>query len=151
MGKQPLTTGEGVRAFVTFRLARVQNQLNAQASNILRDLCDLSLTEWRVVSLVHALKETTATVISREAQMDKGQISRAVKSLVKNGYLNAATNERDSRLNILSLEQKGIEVFDKVVEVMKARQVRLTSEITADELDVFYSVLDKLEAQTKTR
>lgn len=138
----------GLKSFVTYRLARVQNRLNAQAAALLRANCDLSLTEWRVISLVNLLDVTTATVMAREAEIDKGQISRAVKSLTDNGYLFAKDSDRDGRQTLLSLSPKGYAIHARLIEIMRGRQQRLIEDISENELEAFYKVLEKLDAKT---
>ena len=136
--------GTGLPSFVTYKIARVQNRLNAQATAILRKHTDLSLTEWRIISIVNLLKSTTASTISREVGMDKGQISRAVKPLIDRGLLEPCEHEKDSRQTILCLTNRGQEVVDEHSKIMRARQDSLTQNIEDDELDVFYRVLEKL-------
>ena len=146
------TTGrfrEGLPSFVTYRIARVQNRLNAQATALLRKHTELSLTEWRVMSLVNLRGAITASGISREAEMDKGQISRAVKPLIRKGLLETKEHAKDSRQTILRLSERGSEIVRRNSEVMRNRQERLTHNISQDELDTFYSVLDKLFENTE--
>lgn len=138
----------GLRSFLTFRLAQVQNRLNTQAGALLRAHCDLSLTEWRVISLANLLGATTATVMSREAQMDKGQVSRAVKQLIENGYLTSKSSENDARQSILSLSDSGAELHARLITVMRDRQMRLIQNISESDLRTFYKVLDTLAAQS---
>lgn len=138
----------GQRSFVTYRLARVQNRLNAQASGLLRAHSDLSLTEWRVISLANMLGETTATVMAREVDMDKGQISRAIKGLIEAGHLTAQSSERDARQSLLRLSASGAALHSKLISIMQQRQKDLVEDIDDSELQTFYAVLNKLEAKT---
>ena len=135
---------EGLRSFVTYRIARVQNRLNAQAAAILRKHTELSLTEWRILSLVNLMGPTTASAISREVEMDKGQISRAVKPLIDRGLLDPAEHARDNRHPILRLSDVGAEIVRENSQVMRGRQERLTHNISDEELATLYELLDKL-------
>lgn len=141
-----LTTrrGTGLLSFVTFRIARVQNRLNAQAAAILRKHTDLSLTEWRIVSVVNLLGHATASAISRDVGMDKGQISRAVKRLIDKKILETGDHAKDNRQTILRLSEPGKKIVTDNFEVMRDRQQRLTQNISDQELDVFYGVLERL-------
>lgn len=142
------TFSKGQRSFVTYRIARVQNRLNAQASALLRAHCELSLTEWRVISLAHILGETTATAMAKEVEMDKGQISRAIKGLTAAGHLIASNNKKDARQSLLRLSDSGAALYERLISVMLKRQQDLTADIDDDELDAFYRVLNKLGAKT---
>ena len=71
------TPDEGVLSrFMTYRLARLHARLNVQASRILQDVAGLSLTQWRVLSLVGSHRGATATQLTRVSAMDKGLFSR---------------------------------------------------------------------------
>jgi len=140
----PTDIEDGLRSFITFKIARVQNRLNAQASALLRKHTELSLTEWRILSLVNTMKTTTASAISREAEMDKGQISRAVKQLIDRGFLSANAHVIDQRQTMLSLTDRGQSEVTENIKIMHARQKRLTQHIDDHELAAFYRVLDKL-------
>lgn len=136
----------GLPSFITFRLARVQNRLNVQASATLSAHSDLSLTEWRMISLIHASGETSAADLSRTAQMDKGQISRALKSLAAKGYIATRSSASDQRQSLLRLSGAGAILHRRLVAIMRRRQERLTSALSDVELAAFYAALEKLEA-----
>lgn len=150
MSDSNLMENKGQRSFVSYKLARVQNRLNAQAAGLLRAHSELSLTEWRVISLASLLGETTATAMAREAEMDKGQISRAIKGLLSAGYLTSQNNARDARQSLLQLSKKGEAVYDRLINVMRQRQRDLTLGIEDAELEAFYRVLEKLEGNITT-
>lgn len=135
--------------FITYRLARVQNLLNAQAIATLRTNSDLSLTEWRVLSLIVGEETTNASAISRLAQMDKGQISRGIKRIAGRGYIESQTDDHDHRQINLTPTPKGIETYERLVKIMRRRQRLLNEDITDDERRAFFATLDKLETRAK--
>lgn len=138
---------QDLSSFVTFRIARVQNTLNAQASATLAAHCDLTLTEWRMLASIEARGQTTAAEIARHTQIDKGQVSRAVKSLKGRALLKAGAAATDQRQQTLTLSAQGRAVFERVVVVMRKRQEMLTQDIAPEDLRTFFSVLDKLQAR----
>lgn len=135
---------EGLRSFVTFRIMRVQNKLNAQAAAMLRKHTELSLTEWRIVSLLNLTGPTTASSISRVAEMDKGQISRGIKPLIERGLVKTSEHEQDNRQTILALTDEGSKIVRENSKIMRARQQRLTHDISDAELKLLYDILDRL-------
>ena len=139
------------RAVITYRIAKTANLLNAQAAHVLRKNSSLSLTEWRIISLINAVDETTASEIAKTTFIDKGQISRTVRSLADKGLL-LAKQRRGSRRNIeLELSPEGKALHRRIVAIMTNRQRHLTSEFTSEELAAFHSALDKLERASKKR
>lgn len=141
----------GLDSFVTFRLGQVQNRLNAQAAHVLRARSSLSLTEWRVISLINAAGRASAAELLRVSRMDKGQLSRTVKSLVAKGIVNGEVETGTRRQTVLSLSADGKRLHDRIVAVMLERQRHLTGGISDRELEAFYSVLDRLSAASERR
>lgn len=137
--------GASLKSFVTFRLARLQSRLNAQAMRLLKAHSDLSLTEWRVLGVIALLEQGTLSDIVRETELDKGQLSRGITSLVKKGYLRSKVNKSDQRQHNLHLTQSGQALHDTILPVMRNRQRHLTAEIDPVALDTMLRVLDQLE------
>ena len=131
--------------FLTYRLARVQAKLNTQANRILRATSGITLTQWRVIALVGAAGQARLSDLAKAAALDKGLLSRAVKTLVEDGSILTRTDENDHRAQVLSLSGKGQQIFERTLPVTRARQHRLREGLTEEELAVFRQVLDKLE------
>lgn len=131
--------------FITFRLARLQARLNAQAARILKDASGLSLTQWRIIAWLGWRGPTRASDISRLAQIDKGLFSRKLKTLVAQGVLTSEPDKTDQRQHMLRLTAEGTRLFETTLPVMQRRQRALTGALTPEELTTFFAVLDKLE------
>ncbi|MEM6309474.1 MAG: MarR family winged helix-turn-helix transcriptional regulator [Pseudomonadota bacterium] len=134
-----------LRHFVTFRLARLQSKLNAQGIRKLKLNSDLALTEWRIISIAAQSDETTLSSIAQETELDKGQLSRAVKTLAERGLLVSRVNSDDHRQNLLKLTEAGRAQYDKILPVMQKRQSDLTSGFSKQDMDTLMSLLDRLE------
>lgn len=141
---------QDLKSVITFRLARLQNNLNTQASAILKAHSALSLTEWRIISTFEMLGETTLTDIANWSQVDKGQLSRTIKNLIQRGYLNSLPSKSDGRQQILSLSDKGHAQYLVLLPVMRKRQQNLIAGISAEDLAAFNHVIDQLNANIQT-
>lgn len=131
--------------FLTYRLSRVQAKLNAQATRMLRETSGITLTQWRVIALVGAAGQTRLSDLAKEAALDKGLLSRNLKTLIEAGVVTARMDDKDHRSQILNLSPKGQEIFEHTLPVTRARQKKLREALTENELHVFRRVLDKLE------
>lgn len=131
--------------FLTYRMARVQAKLNAQATRILREHADITLTQWRLIILLEAQGQTTAAHLSRVAAMDKGLISRNIKFLVDLGLVDTQRDEIDSRSHHLKLTEAGHKMQSNLMPRMRARQMELRSRLSDEENRLFISVLKILE------
>ena len=134
-----------LRRFVTYRISRVQAKLNAQATRLLRKASGITLTQWRVIALIGAAGQTQSSTLSKEAALDKGLLSRNLKTLIEDGVVLSKTNAGDHRVQILSLTNKGRAIFEKTLPVTRARQAQLRQGLSDEDLRVFHKVLDHLE------
>ena len=98
--------------FLTYRISRVHQKLNVQATRILQDSVGLTLSQWRVIAFIGGAGEVTASELVKYTAMDKGLVSRNVKSLIESGLVSSSNHENDSRVHLLSLTQKGQGIFE---------------------------------------
>ncbi|MFC6637687.1 MarR family transcriptional regulator [Sulfitobacter sp. JBTF-M27] len=138
-------------SFVTFRFARLQNSLNAQATFLLRSKADLSLVEWRLIQSLRMFENASMTELSGHVQMDKGQLSRKISAMVKKGLLRVEKDKHDQRVQHLHLTEKAQRLSDQMMPTMEARQTLLLADVPEDDLATFYRVLEKIEEASKIR
>lgn len=131
--------------YLTYRMSRVQAKLNIQATRMLRAASGITLLQWRIIALIGAAGQTRMSELSKEAALDKGLLSRNLKTLIEDGVVNAFQDKSDHRAQNLSLSAKGIDIFERTLPVSRRRQQLLHDSLTAEELRVFRRVLDKLE------
>lgn len=137
--------------FLTFRLSRVQAKLNSQANAILQHHSDLTLSQWRVLSLVGAFAPTQMSQVAKKSTLDKGLLSRNLKNLIADGLVSSEQDAKDQRVHHLDLTANGQSVYDKVLPIMQKRQAFLRAAMSEDEFESFLSGLDKLEVAAENR
>jgi DNA-binding MarR family transcriptional regulator len=138
-------------SFVTFRLARLQSSLNAQATALLKAKAGLSLVEWRLIQVLRMFENASLTEIAGHVQMDKGQLSRKIKAMVNKGLLRVETDKEDQRVQHLHLTEAAQDLSQRVMPMMEARQKLLLGDVSPEDLETFYRVVDKIEAASKIR
>ena len=131
--------------FLTYRVSRLHGKLNAQASKILRASVGISLNQWRMIAFIGGTSELTASELISYTGMDKGMVSRNVKTLFEMGYVKSKAHSTDTRLHILSLTPEGRKVFDKALPIMRRRQAHLKAKLSETEIAIFQKVMDDLE------
>ena len=139
-----------LKSFITYRLSRLQSQLNAQAIRLLKENSNLSLTEWRIAAVTALTGTCTLSDMVRDTGLDKGQLSRAVAGLVKKGYLVSKVNELDQRQHLLQLTKAGTLLHAHLLPIMRARQEHLIAQIDPDDFARALNVLDQLEQAAGT-
>ncbi len=139
-----------LRQFITYRISRLQNSLNAQAGHVLSKLSDLTLTEWRILYILRSMSTATMSQIVQESRLDKAQISRSIKALVEKGYIASAQDDQDQRRQLLSATAKGRAIKDKILPIMIRRQEAMTEGLSDEDIKTFLRILDHLD-ETATR
>jgi len=85
--------------FLTYRISRLHGKLNAQASKILRESVGISLNQWRMIAFIGGAGKLAASELIGYTGMDKGMVSRNVKTLFELGYVKSKAHETDSRVH----------------------------------------------------
>ena len=138
-------------SFVTFRMARTQNKLNAQATAILKSKSSLSLVEWRIIMLSRLYDGASMSRIAAEVQMDKGQLSRKIAAMTKKGLIYTQPDEKDHRIQQLHLTEQAQAIANVMEPIMRRRQEKLVEGVDAAELEAFFRVLDQIEVASESR
>lgn len=133
---------------LTYRLARLQSQLSAQASDILAHIADVSLSEWRILAILTNPDIAFQKDVLQAMGLDKGQISRTLKRLSGKGYIVLSLDKKDHRQKKIQLTPHGKALVEKIVPVMLARQAHLQSEFDDKELQALFDYIERLEQKT---
>ena len=104
--KKSLVSLKGSHPFkkiLTFRLLRLQANLNTQVADLLRRHDSVPLAHFRVLNLIFNNLATTQKEITEQAELDKGQVSRIVERLINEGLLVSESDTEDKRVLRLHL------------------------------------------------
>lgn len=145
------SSARSLTSFVTFRMSRTQNKLNAQANFLLKSQSDLSLVEWRVIQLLKLFDGASMSKLSAEVQIDKGQLSRKINTMVAKGLIVAKPDARDHRKQNLHLTPKAKAVSDAIMPLMQKRQALLLAGVSEAELETFFKVLAVIDQAADER
>lgn len=136
-----------VADLVSTRLLRLSNTLALYSGRRYRAQFDVTLPEWRVMSIVASRDGTTARDISRVLATDKAWVGLSVKALAKRGYLTRTSDKEDSRRVLLSLTRQGREMHDAIMAIARQRQRRLLATLPAGAAETLSACLDLLQAE----
>jgi len=130
---------------LTFRLSRIQANLNAQAADLLRRHGGVPLAHWRVLVILFEKMATTQKEIVEAAEFDKGQVSRIVDRLIEQGYLVSESYVADKRVRKLLLTDAAHQMIDRILPLMRRRQQHLRSPFSEDDLTTLFDYFDRLD------
>lgn len=76
--------------------------------------------------------------------LKRSSISLMLNNMEKSGLIERVLVSEDARLKKLVLTEKSHKLYEKISIAINSVENRLSQEITEDELEVFYNVLDKI-------
>ena len=130
---------------MTYRLSQLNAKLTAQATRLLRKHAGMSVVQWRMLALIHASAPITSSVLVKAVAMDAGLFSRNLKSLISDGLVLSRINNNDHRQQVLRLSKRGTDQYERAAPLMQERRKDLTKNISAKDLNTFFSVLGQIE------
>ena len=131
--------------FLPYRLNRLTEALSHRVSLAYKAEYDLSRAEWRAFALLGQAQAMTATDISYYSTMHKTKISRAILTLEKRRWVRRDVDEKDRRLERISLTQQGRRAYDKLVPMMQAEEAKLMARLGAENSKALQKGLAALE------
>jgi DNA-binding MarR family transcriptional regulator len=143
MAKPVINHERYVPALINF----LSNKLATGASSAYRREFGVGVTEWRVLSLLAGEDACSAQQISGYFDLDKGLVSRTIKSLANNGSVTVSDQAGDNR-RAVSLTKAGRALHDRIIELALDREHVLLGCLDPGEVDVLIDMLRRLLAQT---
>ena len=106
---------KSVTDLLTYRLLRLSNTLGLYSNRRYRNELDVTLPEWRVLSIIALLETTSARDISRALATDKAWVGLTVQKLERRGFVRRVSDSEDGRRTLVSLTRQGREVHDIIM------------------------------------
>lgn len=138
---------KSVTDLLTYRLLRLSNTLGLYSNRRYRKQFNVTLPEWRVLSIIALHETTTARDISRALATDKAWVGLTVEKLVQHGLVQRSTDKRDLRRALVSLTRPGKEVHDAIMANARRRQKRLLGALPPGTAETLVACLDSLQAE----
>jgi DNA-binding MarR family transcriptional regulator len=127
------------------RLLRLSNTLGLYSSRRYRSEFDVTLPEWRVLSIIALQKTTSARDISRALATDKAWVGQTVQKLERRGFVRRVLDRQDGRRTLVSLTSQGKQVHDAIMANAQRRQERLLGRLGDDDARRLIASLDQLQ------
>ena len=134
-----------MRQMVTFRVGRLHARMTAQGAKLLKKTAGISVMQWRVFVMLESHGKITPAEIVRLTDLDKGQLSRTIKTMVAEGLLKSERSESDQRAHTIEFTEEGLALFQQARPLMRQRQFHLINSLTDEEHDALFKALGKLD------
>jgi DNA-binding MarR family transcriptional regulator len=138
---------KSVTDLLTYRLLRLSNTLGLYSNRRYRKQFNVTLPEWRVLSIVALHGTTTARDISRALATDKAWVGLSVDKLERHGLVQRTSDKLDMRRTLVSLTKQGKDVHDAIMANARRRQRRLLGALPAGTAETLVVCLDRLQAE----
>jgi len=143
MAKGPLI----LERFLPYRLSVVTNRISGALSRHYAERFGISIPEWRVVANLGRHPGLTANDVVERSAMDKVTVSRAVAALEEKGLLSREKDAGDKRKSLLTLSEKGEQVYVEIAPLALGFERDLLTALTADEAAQLDRIIDKLNSK----
>lgn len=107
---------------------------------------ELSLPEWRMLTILVRFGSGTTRALREASRMDKGQMSRSLLALEKRKLVQRTQDETHELRQLLELTDKGLQLYQRIMPNARRAQVVLLRQLTVDERKVLDSAINKLSA-----
>jgi MarR family transcriptional regulator, organic hydroperoxide resistance regulator len=129
--------------FLPHLIARLAHQLNNDLVEKLR-VERINVTRWRILAVLAMGDGITITEIIDRAMMQQSALSRAITSMVREGYVRRVVHRNDARCAEIYLTEKGRDLFDALNVVVRRREKRLLTGLSAAEVRETFALVRRL-------
>jgi DNA-binding MarR family transcriptional regulator len=139
--------------FPTFHIQRLAGYAKASVSRRYLEPFNLSLPEWRLLTLIAESSPVSFADITARTLMDKGQVSRTLRSLQGRSLVEVGpaverkAAGRGAGVNprvVVNLLPAGKALFEQILPVAREHQARLISLLSLEERRMFLQVVERL-------
>ena len=89
--------------------------------------------------------------LEKRFEMRRSTATQMLSLMEKNGLIVRQSVARDARLKRLVLTEKAVKLHKEVVKEIEAMELLLTAGVTAEELQIFFAVVDKVKANLTSK
>jgi DNA-binding MarR family transcriptional regulator len=142
-----------VNEFLTFHLLRLASLAKSYVAREYLAPFGLSVPEWRLLSSVANFSPVAFSDITAMTDMDKGQVSRTLRSAQAKGYVvtqlvpvDRKTSEASSSISrvVISVTPAGRVMYERIMPMARRYQAGLLELMTPEERGVMLNVMQRM-------
>ncbi len=133
-----------LRNFLPFLLNQAAEESSLEFQRVYKDRYGMLRTEWRVLFHLGNYGEMTARDIGSRAKIHKTKVSRAVRRLEQRRYLQRLRDDKDRRVERLSLTTSGQAVYRELRGIARDYDAKLAARFTTGEAALLRMMLRRL-------
>lgn len=113
--------------------------------------CSLSMVQASVISAIGRSTDLSIITLAEQLILDKSTVSRHVSNLVNEGYVNRVESSEDRRYSVLSLTEKGQQVYQTIQNTTRHYYTQIFSKMSQEDQEKLKSGLSALLDVMKDR
>lgn len=129
---------------LSFGFLSAANRLAILAARGVRALADLTLTEWRVLTVLAMAPGSSAAGVARMVMVDKSVASRTLRQLENGGLIAIEADRDDRRQSRLQLTAKGQALYDVLLPAIREAEEMAWTALSAGERLMLREILARL-------
>ncbi|TMV03820.1 MarR family transcriptional regulator [Ruegeria sediminis] len=133
-----------LRNFLPFLLNQAAEESSLEFQQVYKNRYGMLRTEWRVLFHLGNYGEMTAKEIGERAKIHKTKISRAVHKLEQRRYLTRTRDDKDRRVERLTLTANGAAVYRELRGIAEEYDAKLAAHFTRGEAALLRMMLRRL-------
>jgi DNA-binding MarR family transcriptional regulator len=106
-----LTQPAGIEDMLDYQLYLLYRDCGYVIERLCQVEFGVSRRRWRILATLSAAEEITVSDLSRRAELDIAQTSRAIGTLAREGYLKRLANPKNARFSQVILTEKGRKLY----------------------------------------
>lgn len=142
----PDGTGLSVHDFITTRLSALMTSLRRQVTLPYAAEFGLSITEWRVLSLIAHAGTLPFSDLVVQSTSDKALVSRTTRKLEERGLITINPESKASKKKLAcSITPAGQAIYDDAIVFARKRQAEILCSLSQTEREALFSTIAKLQ------
>ena len=133
-----------LQSFLPYQITLLADRIARQTAAVARRHDGLNLSHWRVLAAVAEKPGRTANDVVAVTPMDKGIVSRAVKSLIDMNLISRKSSKDDGRIGHLFLTAKGARRYHSMADEVRKVDETLKTALSEKECDALRNILTRL-------
>lgn len=118
-------------------------QFQSYINNNTKDL-GIGASEYIFLIEMYESNNVSQEQLSKSLTVDKAATARAIKSLEEKGYIYRMKDENDKRTNRIKLAKKGIQVQERLINLLEQWNEDITKDISNETLNVVLETIEHM-------
>ena len=132
-------TYEDMRIYISVLYRQFQIYINNNTKNL-----QISASEYIFLMEMYKNDNMSQEQLSKNLIIDKSATARAIKSLEEKEYIIRKKDDNDKRTNRIKLTKKGIEIKDRLSNLLEEWNNEITSDIDKNLLNTVIDTINKM-------